>query len=1284
MQALLRSTLKKLAYLAASLLIFAALLIGITRLISPLLSNYRPEIEAWATQVLETPVNIRAVHVSWFRYQPGISLDNVTLLDKNSKEPILQIKEIRVFFSIPRSLWEFKPVPSGVLLSGSAVNLHEGENGQIVMQGFPAIGGFNDQPYKSETKFIDMLGWLSLQPRLVLRDIDIRYQGLNGNKRYVTLYDLSFINSSHKHSILGKAILHQQLPTEVNVAIQWLGQATDLQHIQARAYLYVSGLSLSQWFKGVNWQGWEITDGAGSAKVWLNWNNNAIQKVQTTFEMYDLTFLASKDKSLHKITRMSGDIGWRRDANSNHLIAGNDILIDLPGHLWPTTNFYLMLSPTEKGLALKKVNVGYVNLADVQSIVLSSNFLNADALQLLKDLKVKGEVQNASVNFAGNIDDFATTSIDAKLNRVSFSQLDKFPAIQNISGELTWDGRKGNFAISSNQLIFDYPSVFINPIVMDQVSGTINLSQSDKKEWLLQTPQLQLMNNDLAANISGSFNIQPNVAPIANIKANFTMQHANQIDHYLPIKIFSPKLRNWLQHAFLAGEVKSGEAILNGPLNDFPFDNNVNGIFKISGTVNNVKLQFDPDWPIVDKIDAQLDFSGRHMSVNASHAEIASVPVTNVQAYITGLGGDEPTLLTIQSDNVNTDFTKALAFIHASPLDKTIGKAFAAMSVLGNLSLKLNLSIPLDNTEDTKVEGLINVQNALVNLVPWRLAVANVNGDVNFTEKTVQSNNLQGLLFNKPVQVQLSTIEKDKNTVTRIGFVSNLYLSDLEAWLKVPFSKVVQGAANVKANVYVGFNSPTQIHLTSDLQGVAVDLPGEYGKKAIDKSDFSADIIAADAQPLRISLNYEKLLSAALILNPKDETYILNAANIRFGKEVAAWPASAGLYISGNLDLLDWNKLKSYSEGSDNDSMPSLPLKNVDITVDTIDLGSHVIKNARLGLQPNENNWDVNIESEDIAGQLQIPKKVTRQSVIKGDFSKLHLRSIAKPTVANEMPSVDVKSLPALELSANDVVYDDMPIGRVTLIAKPNAAGLSIDTLEVNSPRVFLQADGSWLPSGTLLKGKVESDKVSDLIGSLGFDVHNFEAKKGNLTFNLNWNGTPYAPNVSTLSGSARLNLGEGRIINVGQTSGAKMDLGRLLSIFSLQTIPRRLSLDFSDVFEKGYSFDSVKGDFTFKNGNAFISNMRFEGPVAKVAVDGRVGLTAKDLNLVLSVYAHVTSSLPVAATLLTGQPLIGLAALAFNTVMSSQVSKVASYYYAVTGTWDDPSWKQISSQKNQ
>lgn len=288
MGTLLKSILQKITYVIAACIIIAALLISIGRLVTPILDDHRADFENWASQLLEMPVHINQVRATWYQYHPEITLNQVTILNKKTKLPILQIQKVGVFISLLKSIWQLKPVPNGILISGVDVNIHENQNGDFSVQGFPVLGGFNNQPYQSETKFTDILAWLSVQPTMILQDIELRYTPHTGEKRYVTFYHLSLENVSEKHVLLGKAILHQDIPTEINFGIQWKGKEITLDKIKAKVYLYISGLSLPQWLANFKWNGWQVNQGLLSAKIWATWNQGEFQKIQSQFQAYGL------------------------------------------------------------------------------------------------------------------------------------------------------------------------------------------------------------------------------------------------------------------------------------------------------------------------------------------------------------------------------------------------------------------------------------------------------------------------------------------------------------------------------------------------------------------------------------------------------------------------------------------------------------------------------------------------------------------------------------------------------------------------------------------------------------------------------------------------------------------------------------------------------------------------------------------------------------------------------------------------------------------------------------
>ena len=876
--------LKKTGYVLAGCIIFIAIIVSASRLLAPILEEHRTDIEIWASTMLKLPVTIRKVHVSWYKYQPQISLDDVTILNAQSKEPILQMSQVSVSFSIPQSILQKKLIPSGVIISGTDINIYQKPNGEIAVQGFPSLGGFNNQPFKSETKFADVIGWLSQMPRLILNNIDLRYSNLNGIKRFLTLYNLRFENTDNTHVILGKALLHQEQPTEATVNVQWEGDVADLNNINANIYVFVSGLSLPQWWTGLSWQGWHLTSGNANAKIWAKWNKGTFQKIQSTFEVYGVDLFSDTDKSSRKISRLSGNVGWKRDGK-NQIVAGDDIFIDLPSHLWPSTSFYLSMTPDAAGKLLPTaVNTGYVDLADLQSFLFSSPAVLSDSIRnLLIQLKLKGDIQSLSVIFPSGIFDVNHVSLTGNFSRLSVMPWQHFPGIQNLSGVVNWNGSQGDLSLHGTQTSFQYDSVFTNPLMIDQLSGNVLWEKDKNSNWLIHLKAVQVLNSDTAINANGSLTIPVSGAVLSDLNVNFTLQRANHVTRYLPMRIFDPDLVKWLNQAFVSGAVESGNIRLRGPLNDFPFDKG-NGQFYISGITKNIDFHFAPNWPELKNLNGKIVFSGRQIMIDVDHADIEGIPVQKVHGVIPYLGDVKPSVLDVQTGDIPTDFAKGLDFVHASPLEKTIGKMFTDTTLTGPLILKLALTVPLKNPDETTVKGDITFKDALLNLIPWNLVINHLRGQLHFTEKSTNASGIQGEVFNKPLVLNLQTIQKTKSiSVVQATITNNIDITDIENWLKIPFSQIVKGSTNITANIDFSENAPIDVHIQSNLKGLTIDLPEQYSKKQEESRNFTADITIQEKQPLRVKMNYGNLLGAAFILERKNDKFNLTAADLRSG-----------------------------------------------------------------------------------------------------------------------------------------------------------------------------------------------------------------------------------------------------------------------------------------------------------------------------------------------------------------------------------------------------------------
>ena len=145
----------------------------------------------------------------------------------------------------------------------------------------------------------------------------------------------------------------------------------------------------------------------------------------------------------------------------------------------------------------------------------------------------------------------------------------------------------------------------------------------------------------------------------------------------------------------------------------------------------------------------------------------------------------------------------------------------------------------------------------------------------------------------------------------------------------------------------------------------------------------------------------------------------------------------------------------------------------------------------------------------------------------------------------------------------------------------------------------------------------------------------------------------------------------EGRLLSVEPGSG------RLFGLLSLQELPRRLSLDFADLFAKGFAFDKIEGWFKLEQGNAYTNSLYMEGPSAKVEVSGRTGLLTQDYDQRAFVTPALSASLPIAGALF-GPAGVGVGAALYLgqqvfKEVPQQVDRFLRTEYTITGSWREP-----------
>ena len=313
--------------------------------------------------------------------------------------------------------------------------------------------------------------------------------------------------------------------------------------------------------------------------------------------------------------------------------------------------------------------------------------------------------------------------------------------------------------------------------------------------------------------------------------------------------ILSAGLRHWLDDAIVAGTLDDVRLRLRGDLREFPFLNPAKGQFQVTARVRNGTFNYEPGWPQIEGIDADLlferdraEFVGRKGTIFGAHLSGVRVAIPNLNAGQVSIAG--------QAEGPTADF---LRYIQQTPVRRMISGATDAMQATGRGQLKLKLDLPLADPEKTKVAG--QYQFTANNLtVDARLPqIERATGRVEFSDSGIAIRDVRGVLFGGPVAVSGATRTEGGVLVTARGDAT---VAGLRPVFDHPWRRFLSGGAPYTANVLVN-NGSVRVSFETLLNGVASDLPPPLAKSAQESMPLRVDIAAVEGGD-RISVSLAK------------------------------------------------------------------------------------------------------------------------------------------------------------------------------------------------------------------------------------------------------------------------------------------------------------------------------------------------------------------------------------------------------------------------------------------
>ncbi len=511
----------------------------------------------------------------------------------------------------------------------------------------------------------------------------------------------------------------------------------------------------------------------------------------------------------------------------------------------------------------------------------------------------------------------------------------------------------------------------------------------------------------------------------------------------------------------------------------------------------------------------------------------------------------------------------------------------------------------------------------------------------------------------------------------------------LAALLPAPWSGVFDGIAPWSARYDERPGQPL-VRLQGDLRLVRVALPAPVGKSVGQASALRLQVRRMRSGNIVMSGGVDSFLGVALQL-PSNSGEPLRRLALRVGG-AANVPTMDGLELSGDLAVCDvdaWQEAlrapvshpgaqaglhaaphaaaaPSAGSTAPADEVPGLPLR-ADLHVHQLLAAGYRFEDVQAQARSDLDGWHLQLHGSPLEGTLDW--RPASGGSVRAQLARAWLAAVENGTPGKVTPLAAHDRLPALDLDVQDLRVDGHALGHLELKGEVESAGWHLSRVALTHSQGSVVGEGHWFSAAAHNRTHINLDVAAEDTGAwlkaLGYPQALARARS-RVHVGLDWPGDPQDFQVGRLSGTLDLDARNGQFLTL------EPGVGRLLGLLSLQALPRRVTLDFRDIFSQGFAFDAVTGHFDIEQGILRTQNLQMAGPAARVFLRGQTSLVQETQDLSVRVSPAVGNGVAVASTVIGG-PVAGAAAYALQKLLQDPIDKILTFEYHVTGTWDDP-----------
>ena len=740
-------------------------------------------------------------------------------------------------------------------------------------------------------------------------------------------------------------------------------------------------------------------------------------------------------------------------------------------------------------------------------------------------------------------------------------------------------------------------------------------------------------------------------------------------------------------------------------------------------------------WPTLTQLSGELVIDRMQLQVNGAKGRlgnVGNVQISKVDALIPNLNQTTVEVNAL----VRGGLGEMVGMVNSSPLGGLIGKALAKSVATGVADYKLKLNLPVANMDKSTVQGSVTLNNNDIQMSPDSPKLGRARGVVNFSETGFSIVGGQARMLGGDMRLEGGTVvAASTGTSTSVAPVAPKSAPDvvlrasgtatadgLRQARELGFvARLAQRASGSAAySAVLGFRrGEPELLINSNLQGLGLSLPQPLVKSPeavlpfrLETALLRESLVAAPGAPVRLkdqlTLDVGRLASVVYVRDVSGPEPRVLRGSLAVGlvvPESAPMPAQgvvANLNL-GNFDLDAWDGVLSQATGSSltdvaatrsadslagSAALSYLPT-SMAVRARTLTLGGRTLHNVVVGSSREGLQWRANVDASELNGYLEY-----RQPSGAGPgrvFARLARMTIA-PEAATEVESLlneQPANIPALDIVVDDFELKGKRLGRVEIEAiNRDAREWRLNKFNIITPEATLTASGNWAsvnaqntaagtpstrrlpPRRTVMNFKLDIADSGELLTRFGMKGV-VRKGRGKMAGQVAWMGSPLTLDYASMAGSFNVNIESGQFLK------ADPGIAKLLGVLSLQSLPRRLTLDFRDVFSEGFAFDFLRGDVTIEQGIAKTNNLQMSGVNAAVLMDGRADIAkeTQDIRVVVVPEINAGTASLIASVI---NPAVGIGTFLAQLFLRKPLTEAATQEFHIDGAWADPKISKV------